>query len=314
MDKKLMNLKNQMNRTVLKDIQFAEKHMQVILKSIEDSEQQKSRYKIRMAPLLSFSMITILLVGMVYFVGIQTDLLEINLEEQNSKNAHDISKESFDNQIYIPSKQEENFKELSKETILKKMINSVDYFETAKGEFELYYSNSNTKMNVKYELSIRERAGGIVKTTINMDGESTTRSYSYKDVYKESSPLNIVDAFYVNKEGDQVTKTRWRPPIEEATNTLFPYEIVSNYTRNLTLWEIEKQNEILLGHNTLVIFGKLNDYAGKKSKSNTFRFWVDKDSGVLIKYETYNANGEVIDYLHPKKMKINSPVDTSKFK
>jgi outer membrane lipoprotein-sorting protein len=111
-----------------------------------------------------------------------------------------------------------------------------------------------------------------------------------------------------------MTMTRDCPPIGLAQNSLFPYEIASNYTRDLEKWEIEKQNEELVGHNTLVLSGELDSYASDKTKSATFRFWVDKDTGILLKYETYNSSGEVVHYLHPKKLVINQKVDPKKHK
>lgn len=215
-------------------------------------------------------------------------------------------------EYFTPPKQEEFYGELSKVEILTKMLNSIDHFDTASGSFEMYYANSNTKMNIDYELSISEPSGGYVKTNSNVNGETFTRENSYQDVYFSSAPLSIDNAFSINEDGDQVTESRWYPPIEEAANSLFPYDIASNYTRELASWEIENQNENVLDHNAIVILGQLN--STEKTRADTFRFWVDKDSGVLIKYETYNKNGEIVDYLHPSKLEINQPVDTSKFK
>jgi hypothetical protein len=317
MENKLDNLKEKMDKTILRDVYFDENQYRKVLSSIENPrfKKQESPLKNKFNSLLSVSVVSLMFLGITYFVGTQLHLFNDSQGKQANDTTHSSlpSKDSNLESIYTPPKQEENYKEMSKEEILTKMLNTVDHFETAKGEFELYYANSDTKMNVEYELSIREKSGGLVKTTVNVNGEITTRPFSYKDVYRETPPLKIEDTFQINEEGDQVTDIRWSPPIQEAENSLFPYEIASNYTRNLSLWEIEKQNEELLGHNTLVIKGVLNNYASNKSQSNTFRFWVDKESGVLVKYETYNSNGEVVDYLYPVKLEINVPIDTQKF-
>lgn len=106
---------------------------------------------------------------------------------------------------------------------------------------------------------------------------------------------------------------RERPPIGIAQSSLFPYEIASNYTRDYNNWEIEKQNETLLNHNTIVLKGKLNRNSSNKQGAKTFRFWVDKDSGILVKYELYDETGNVVSFLHPLELKVNVPVDTKVF-
>lgn len=229
--------------------------------------------------------------------------------------------------VYTPPKQKEYFGDMTKEEILTKMLNTVDNFETAKGEFKVYQANAPGERLINYELSLNNKAGGYSKTTyVENEIEKVTSHYynngtlwdlredtgmyielKYQEE-KHSKPLKIENAFSVNSEGDNVTVNRERPIIGEAQSSLFPYEIASNYTRNLNTWEIEKQNEQLLGHNTLVIKGNIN-----KRINKSFRFWVDKDTGILIKYETYDAAGKVADYLYPTKLEINVPIDSKRF-
>ena len=42
--------------------------------------------------------------------------------------------------------------------------------------------------------------------------------------------------------------------------------------------------------------------AKKLEVPHTFHFWVDKDTGILIKYD---VKGELTSYLHPDKLNIN---------
>ncbi|MDM5155113.1 sigma-E factor regulatory protein RseB domain-containing protein [Bacillus sp. DX1.1] len=207
------------------------------------------------------------------------------------------------------------------------MINTVDHFETAKGEFKSHYANIPGDTLINYELSLNNKAGGYSKIT-NMGNATEKVTYHYYhdgimwDIHEEtgtyievkylqethSKTLKIEDAFSVDSEGINVTKYRERPVIGEAQSSLFPYEIASNYTRDLNSWEIEKQNEKVLEHNTLVIKGKIN-----RHNFQSFRFWADKDTGILVKYETYNSAGNVVDYLYPTKLEINVPIDSKKF-
>jgi beta-lactamase regulating signal transducer with metallopeptidase domain/outer membrane lipoprotein-sorting protein len=252
--------------------------------------------------------------------------------EQTTEN---VSKKENKNEstVYIPPIQKENYKDVTKEEILTKMINTIDYFETAKGEFKTHtvnYDGTQNDMLVNYELSLKNNAGGYSKTSSIFNGKEETVYSYYKDgsmwnlnngTYVEAKyqtpprrgTLSIKDAFKVTDKGENETDYRERPPIGIADESLFPYEIASNYTRDLNAWEIEKQNEQLLGHNTVVIKGTLNDYARKKHSSNTFRFWVDKNTGILVKYETYNSAGNVVNYLYPISLEINVPIDSKNF-
>ena len=56
--------------------------------------------------------------------------------------------------------------------------------------------------------------------------------------------------------------------------SLFAYEKAASYLRNMGHWEIEKQNEALLGHNTIVLAGKMDEAVtnSEKLKGTTKRF------------------------------------------
>jgi outer membrane lipoprotein-sorting protein len=232
--------------------------------------------------------------------------------------------------IYIPNKQKENYKKVNKEQILTKMINSVDNFETANGEFKVHYHNVDSPEGytlVEYEISLKNKTGGYNKSIIRNDGKDKVLYHYFKDgtlwdidestgtvleaAYSEPEKLGLLTidkAFQVDQNGENVTIYRERPIIGDPMASLFPYEIASNYTRDLHTWEIEKQNEELLGHNTVVLKGKLN-----RQEFQSFRFWIDKDTGILVKYETYNSEGKVVDYLHPTKLEVNVPIDSNRF-
>ncbi|WP_242221346.1 M56 family metallopeptidase [Bacillus cereus group sp. BfR-BA-01380] len=270
--------------------------------------------------------ITVIVVSLFSLLNARADGTTEQQKGQTSKKetTTEIKKEGT---VYTPPKQEEYFGDMTKEEILTKMLNTVDNFETAKGEFKVHQATVPGDGVINYELSLHNKAGGHSKTTrVDNEIEKVTSLY-YNDgimwkvvedtgMYIElkypeeerSKPLKIENAFLINSEGDNVTVNRERPPIGEAMSSLFPYEIASNYTRNLNTWEIEKQNEQLLGHNTLVIKGNIN-----KRINKSFRFWVDKDTGILVKYETYDAAGKVADYLYSTSLEINVPIDSKRF-
>lgn len=323
MEDKLKELDEKMNSTVLRNLDFSEKRKREVLRNIKNMEREKTEKKGILKPILSTVFTGVLCLGIGFFtldqVKAPTEKQEAHIEQQENETEN------------LPVAKEEYYEDMTKEEILTKMLNTIDHFETAKGSFEEY--TQNTKRTVEYELDMGEEKGGWGKGTSIYNNEVNSRIYFYDknnfwtiDENTQSlreagysypstcCALTLDEAFTKDASGIDMTMTRDRPPIGLAQNSLFPYEIASNYTRDLDKWGIEKQNEELVGHNTLVLSGELDSYASDKTKSKTFRFWVDKDTGILLKYETYNSSGEVIHYLHPKKLVINQKVNPEKHK
>lgn len=327
MDEKILaGLRERMDNSLLKDIRLNGERRKSILNHIELSEQRKEKkYLQDLFPRL----LTVGLIIVIALFGVNK-VQELLGEESIPKQA---SKGKFENNpneestIFSPNPQKESFEEMSKEQVLIKLLNTVDYFETAKGEFEvfsLYKDGSSDRYVVNYDLINKAKPAGFESVSIN--NSKTREQYFYYfnagsiwhlDDNKKSftqerylEPESYGTPVTINKNNEGVI--RERPPVYLSGSSLYPYEIASNYTMDLNKWDIEKQNEIVLGHNSIVLKGMLGDYAKDKHSSSTFRFWVDKDTGILIKYETYNDNEELVNYLHPKKLEINVPIDRKK--
>ncbi|WP_099354074.1 hypothetical protein [Fredinandcohnia onubensis] len=313
MEDKLKNLKSILDETIFKDkeLRFNEKHKNSVLQAIKNNTTRNRTKKVYNGIHLFASVVLtgVLLVGTYYIAGVN-DLFSNSegrqaREDTNSKDELVTKQENNPpnkdvNTVY----QEENYNDMTKEEVYKKLLEA-DKFETVQGEYEIQtVIHDGTKMisNVKYALSLSPIKGGYSTETYNQ-GDSVENTITY---YKEDNLWTL----------DSVTKTyserRYRnssqPPI--AQSSLFPRDITINYLKDLDNWEIEKQNEEILNHNTIVIKGLLNEYATDKHSSKTFRFWVDKDTGILVKYETYNDKEEIVNFLNPKELQINVPIDT----
>jgi outer membrane lipoprotein-sorting protein len=325
MERKLKEIRGIINNTIVKDIRLSENDKSKILTKI--GKKHSINYKYYGSILATAIIASVLFVSTLEsFSEDNADTISKNEHNQNSQ----MADSNTDGTVYTPPKKDENFKDMTKEEILTKMLNTVDYFETAKGEFKINYADTLGETLIEYELSLNNKAGGYSKVTYITEGAEKVTTLYYKDgtrweidensgIYGEgkyseetqgnqSETLKIEDAFSVDSRGSNVTYYRERPHIGQAGSSLFPYEIASNYTRDLNSWDIEKQNEELLGHNTLVIEGEID-----RRDFQSFRFWVDKDTGILVKYETYSSDGNLVDYLHPTKLEINVPIDSEKF-
>lgn len=58
------------------------------------------------------------------------------------------------------------------------------------------------------------------------------------------------------------------------------------------------------------VLGEINHV---QPDEKSIRIWVDKDTGIILKRETYNNGGDVISYLHPSSLVINKEYDEEEF-
>jgi hypothetical protein len=123
------------------------------------------------------------------------------------------------------------------------------------------------------------------------EGKISEQIYDIPSIHEER--LTIDKAFLKDNQGLDITNYRQRPEVGRVSQSLYPYEIAANYLRDFNLWNIEEQNFSLLHHNTVVLSEKLQEETSRKQNADTFKFWVDKDTGILIKYESYNNSGHI---------------------
>jgi outer membrane lipoprotein-sorting protein len=327
MENNLRNLKKEMDKKLFKDIPFNRyASIKSVLEGSERPRNSMKRYfhalKSRFPEVISVLICAAILLVLVN-VGISKNTISQAEKPAQTKNEMQNNKEN--ETVYVPTPKEELYTEVTKEEILKKIYTSVQNFDTAKGEFHLHYAGGGNPLdlNVQYELNIKQEGG----YSLELNNETSNRYYYQKDklwhvneqekyyiseTYQRSTIADteenkkIID---IGKYGDvTVISYPVTPPIGVAKESLFPYELMNNFIDNINDITIENQNEEILGHNTIVLMAKI-----KNRSIKNMRFWVDKDTGILVKYETYNSPGEIVDYLSPTKLEINVPVDSKKF-
>ncbi|MBM7663585.1 hypothetical protein JOC25_000041 [Solibacillus kalamii] len=347
MDDMFKQIVETMNKTVLKDIHFDAKQKENVRQVI-----YKRKKKRHIKPTLNY--LLLIAVACLFFIGtsyyVTTEMEIFSREEQTAglnTNKGDVPPgPKVETNIYTPPAQEESYEEMTKEDVVSKLLNTVDYFYTATGKFEdysIYYDDSDSKSVTEYKLSIKNVIGGYQKSTSQFDEklmgygemineiiyneekvwlkESVNKTYLVHDYQSTPTrdPITPEEAFNLELKDiySDMAPFRERPEISAGGMSLFPYEITASYLRNTELWEIEKQNEELLGHNTIVLYGKMDEQVINRFKmketTDTFRFWVDKDTGILVKYETYDTDGQLTSYLHPESLEVNIPIEPQDF-
>jgi hypothetical protein len=344
MDNRLKGLKESMDDTVLKDIDFRMNHKAEVRKAI-NTTKTPSRSSIFIPRLLTVCFTMMFAVSIGYF-GIEQlsekeGLVPPGMGDTDKLKPVEQEKEET---VPTPAVQAESYEEMSKEDVLHKLLNTVDYFENASGQFEtfsIYYDESTSKGISEYSISNKDVIGGYEKYTNIPDekipggtvqihetyyNDQTVWSLDHRDMLYYTMDFETVgtpeivlpeDVFSIslNKLYDSLDRFRERPPGTSAHASLFPYEDVAKYLRFTDLWQIEKQNEELLGHNTIVLAGTLDESIDERMQpqAESFRFWVDKDTGILMKKEVYDKNGEIVGYLHPESLLVNTLVNLERF-
>ena len=244
MEKHLKKLKRSMDNTVFKDVPYDRtRSISSVLTPLDKERKsniqtQPSKMKNKLNFLLSISVVSMMFLGITYFVGTQLNLLNFINGNQAESTKKSLNQET----VYIPPKQEENFKEMTKEEILTKMLNSVDYFETAKGEFKVKYADKLGETLIEYELSLNNKAGGYSKENYITEGAEKVTSLYYKDGTKwtidensgsyvkgtydietqasQSETLTIEEAFTVDNKGNEVFSYRNRTCMASARGNI----------------------------------------------------------------------------------------------
>ncbi|WP_298468212.1 hypothetical protein [uncultured Psychrobacillus sp.] len=348
MDKIFKNIKNNMNQTVLKDIDFNEKNKKKVRQIIENRKKKRFPLKPTFHFLLPLGATCLLFLGVGYFTLSEFGILSKDNKTSYLNNTSDNVLRTSENEASLikPPLLEESYEDMTKEEVFVKLLNTVDYFHTAAGKFEtydLYSDDSDSTTITEYKISIKNKIGGYEKITdlfdeklmgskegvqeiSYMNGDIWIKSHDTKTYFVsdyQQAPtqeaLTLEEALSISIKDIYKSDNGFREgsPIGRSGISLFPYELASIYLRNMSLWDIEKQNEELLGHNTIVLNGKIDDQVksrfNMKGTTETFRFWVDKDTGILIKYETYDADGELTSYLHPELLEVNSEINPQEF-
>lgn len=225
----------------------------------------------------------------------------------------------------------------NKQLIWHMMLNTVDYYDQASGRFFYSISDLNDIYEVSFntDLNSSEAYSSISKVEINNISEALTSADIDETIAAEKTNTYESSLFsdgenYYNIDGmarsytidkDAAIKREYSvaEPDEErysvndegvpcygyrsdctnayfAKSCIFPQEIAFGYLTDFDLWEI-KGEETYLNRDCYVVSGTTSDEYGQKIGVNDFEFYVDKSTGTLLKYNGYDADGQLCDFL-----------------
>lgn len=224
--------------------------------------------------------------------------------------------------------------EVEKASIQDKMVNSIDYFKTAKGSFHYYAKLANINDTIEFEVQLKDKPSSFYNTkspegqkesVTVFDGEqilnanSTKKEYVLTPVVKDEGPRAnqaspAKQRYKIDGNGTKKTILRKDPSnMGLASSVLFNQNIALGFLKDYSQWKVES-NEEYLGLKAKVITGKVPESYAKRHGGETFKMWVHKDTGILLNFEEYDQKGEKVFNITVNDIKLNEPTDKQKFK
>ncbi len=220
----------------------------------------------------------------------------IHLQQKNNIAPTDITDEDKENFSYTILTDSLEFTD-PKTQIYSKMLNAIDYYNSAHIEFYPYMLNSNMKVVCELDLDSGKAyqasyINGKLTQEYFSDGE-TVSGLNHKQKYydadyceaftrEDSGAISLSDRVTIGEDGLPCYYYR-----RNVTNcplssyTLFPQELAFSYLANFSRWTIVEETTFL-GRQCIVIEGNNSPYISDKHNANTFRLTVDKETGIVL--------------------------------
>lgn len=248
----------------------------------------------------------------------------------------DFRTKAASDKVKITEKKEEKKQEtheFSKEELYEKITNAVDYFQTVQGSY--IEETKGYARKDEYKLRLGDRAASYVKSFTKVpqtdqwgrehvisasDGNLITMSVQDKKYWEQKyeqiekqSPQEIKKRITEARKKEPYVAIARRIDIPFAANGIFQADAYANFFRDFSKWNIVNQHEMYKGNDTIVVRGEFTGANAKKFQAKTFHYWFDRNTGLVLKYENRNEQGEVVGYLETESFVVNAPIKDGEF-
>lgn len=191
------------------------------------------------------------------------------------------------------------------------MLNSIDYYDYVAGEFDYNFIES---YRVKFEIEEDSTPGSRVtaeknnltfyehvanETQISFADYSSQKVSSLSKTKDSKKPIGprVKKAKGLNNE--EVNEYIYR--VDPAAGNLaevvtFPQEFAFWLNDESPNYRISGK-EIYLNRNAVIVDGTVPADLSEKLSSDTFKFWIDSQTGVLLKALTFDKSGNITNSL-----------------
>ncbi|MCS7464956.1 hypothetical protein N0M98_33275 [Paenibacillus doosanensis] len=202
---------------------------------------------------------------------------------------------------------------ISKDMVVKMLGSSLDHFTTVKGKF--IDSASKEKSAVEFQVREGEQPASYLKSGAHE--VIFTNGYLINKINGKYETLTYIGPPPQTPDEKKLPKTE-QPPRRDPANSgiaetiVVPEQQASEFLKVSDLWQIIGEGS-LLGRPVIQISGDLPSELQSKYDAEKFTMWIDKETGMLLKRELYNRNGEVTSDLTVLEIAINPKLDESLF-
>lgn len=234
---------------------------------------------------------------------------------------------------FVPDKEVsgKNMINITKDELHNKMGNSIDYFDSAEGSFIRTDNNlPDGGYKVEYKIRMKEDPASYQKVIYNsgftcemvFDGDSMTQLNENDKTYARGKvekgivkPVSseMKERYSTNEKGETVYMYKYDPSLMTyAKESLFNQESILGMLEDYNKWAIIG-TEKYQGFDVYIIDGKFNNDYAKRYNSTRFKWWVEKNTGILLKEEWYNKSGDVVAKLETISLKLNTNINDTEF-
>lgn len=289
------------------------------------------------------NIILVLIVGILavvlFLTHIKSDfgvLLPSNNDDtRKSDKYNDINSTNKDVDLSLIEVNEEFFNSMEEKELLHyKVINAIDFFDTAEGEIVRYgvYNNDTTKytIDIKNDRSLihqesnEKNIDSIFNNYNCIELDNINNTYQNikvltQDDVELSMPnnLKISDLRKLkpkqryNKDGTILSRFSELLIDPAVSKSILSESLMGMYMKDYDWWSIEESKEFI-GRQCIKISGK-KGLVDTKSKAEKYTALIDTETGIILKYDEMTAEDKIVDGFETKYIKYNETYDSKLF-
>ncbi|KAB2397080.1 MULTISPECIES: hypothetical protein [Bacillus cereus group] len=221
-----------------------------------------------------------------------------------------------------------NSTEEQKSLIQNKMVNSIDNFSSAQGSFLYYAKLANIDQTIEFDVKLNNKPVSHNKMK-NNDGnkvsESTFDGKQHLTVFHDEKQYNLANAIsneeapvksqaipaeqrYIkgpNGKNEGVKLRRDPANMGLANEVLFSQNIALGFLEEKNKWTI-KGEEKYLDLPVIIITGEVPNSYAQRHGGKTFKLLVHKDTGILLNFEEYDSNNQIVFNIKVNNINIDN--------
>lgn len=212
----------------------------------------------------------------------------------------------------VDQKLKAQYSGLTKENIYHKMLNTIDFYNFVSGtlktsmftpgeettvDYQVDFNQHQAYENIKNDLTDTETYN-VDSKLYDFDNLEKIKDIALIDSDKSlSSPILDEERITQMEDGSPCYNNRNDPTFLAVSSlSLFPQGMTFGYLQDFDAWDI-KGTQSYLGRECAVLEGGSNTDYGQKLATASFRFLVDTQTGIVLKFEGFDQNGNISNYV-----------------